>query len=258
MNETPAVSCMCLTYGRPQVLAEAVQSFLQQNYAGPKELVVLNDLDCQTLRFEHPEVRVINVPKRFHTVGEKRNVCAALASHDLLFVWDDDDIYLSHRLSLSVKMFDPARRFFKPKTAFVLNNGVLRGPDRNLFHSSGCWSRSLFDQVRGYAHMNSGQDLEIELLFEKVIGKGKDSDIKPGDMFYIYRWAGTGAFHLSGYGKDKPGEKTGNQKVGESVAQKLKSGALQRGEIRIEPQWKCDYAKLAADYLAKQLAPASQ
>ncbi|MCX6908301.1 MAG: glycosyltransferase family A protein [Verrucomicrobia bacterium] len=54
MNETPAVSCMCLTYGRPQVLAEAVQSFLQQNYAGPKELVVLNDLDCQTLRFEHP------------------------------------------------------------------------------------------------------------------------------------------------------------------------------------------------------------
>jgi hypothetical protein len=145
-----------------------------------------------------------------------------------------------------------------PKTALVLNNGVLRGPDRNLFHSGGCWSRSLFDQVRGYAHMNSGQDLEIELLFEKVMGKGKDTDIKPEDIFYLYRWAGTGAFHLSGFGKDKPGEKTGNQKVGEAVAQKLKSGVLQRGEIQIESQWKCDYVKLAADYLAKQSAPPTQ
>jgi len=242
---------MCLTYGRPHVLAEAIESFLRQDYAGPKELIVLNDLDCQTLRIDHPEVRIINTHKRFNTVGEKRNACAALASHDLLFVWDDDDIYLPHRLRFSVQMFDPSKRFFKPKSAFTLNDGVLKGPERNLFHSGSCWTRSLFDQVRGYAHMNSGQDMEIEVLFEKLIGQGKNSEIKPEDIFYIYRWAGTGSFHLSGFGKDKPGEKTGNQKVGESVAKKLKSGEIHSGEIRIQPFWKCDYTALVVDYLSK-------
>ncbi|MFZ2639490.1 MAG: glycosyltransferase [Verrucomicrobiia bacterium] len=250
MEGTPAVSCMCLTYGRPHLLAEAIQSFLQQDYSGQKELIVLNDLDCQTLRFSHPEVRIINVSKRFRTVGEKRNACAALATHDLLFVWDDDDIYLPHRLKLSVQMFDPAKRFFKPRNALVLNNCVLQGPDRNLFHSSSCWSRSLFDQVRGYAHVNSGQDLEIEQQFERVIGKDKNTEVRPTEIFYIYRWAGTTSFHLSGFGMDKPGQKPGNEKVGDYVAQAIKAGRIQSGEIVIEPHWACNYTKLAAEYLA--------
>lgn len=247
----PPVSCMCLTYGRPHLLEEAIESFLRQDYTGTKELIVLNDLDRQTIFFDHPEVRVINVPKRFRTVGEKRNACAALTSHDLLFVWDDDDIYLPHRLSYSVRMFDPKKSFFKPSSAFALNDGVLKGPQRNLFHSGSCWSRALFDQVRGYAHMGSGQDLEIEQLFENIIGKGKNFDIKPQDIFYIYRWAGTGAFHLSGFGKDKPGEKTGNEKVAESVLQKLNSGKLQSGEIYINSHWKCDYSRIVTEYLAQ-------
>ncbi len=104
-----AASCICLTYARPDVLEEAIYSFLQQDYSGPKELVILNDYDQQILEFDHPEVRVINLPKRLHTVGEKRNMAVALAAHDLLFVWDDDDIYLPHRLSFLLERFDPKR-----------------------------------------------------------------------------------------------------------------------------------------------------
>ena len=46
------------------------------------------------LDFDHPEVQVVNLPRRFRTVGEKMNAAVALASHDLLFVWDDDDLFL--------------------------------------------------------------------------------------------------------------------------------------------------------------------
>lgn len=113
MENQPAVSCFCLTYGRPGVLEEAIHSFLQQDYAGPKEMIVLNDYADQILTFDHPEVQVINVSRRFRTVGEKMNAAAALASHDLLFVWDDDDVYLPHRLSFSVANFDTAKGFFK-------------------------------------------------------------------------------------------------------------------------------------------------
>jgi glycosyl transferase family 2 len=89
---------MCLTYGRPHLVEEAIASFLRQDYAGVKELIVLNDLPEQPLQFDHPEVKIINVDKRFRGVGEKRNACAALCSHDLLFAWDEDDISLAHLL----------------------------------------------------------------------------------------------------------------------------------------------------------------
>ncbi|MEZ4657920.1 MAG: glycosyltransferase family A protein [Caldilineaceae bacterium] len=55
MEQQSPVSCICLTYGRPAVLEEAIYSFLQQDYQGPKELIVLNDYVDQTLYFDHPE-----------------------------------------------------------------------------------------------------------------------------------------------------------------------------------------------------------
>src|SRR6185369_2052068 len=161
------VSCICLTYGRPEVLEEAIYSFLQQDYAGTKELIVLNDYPGQSLTFDHPDVQVINVTKRFRTVGEKRNVAVALASHDLLFVWDDDDIYLPHRLSFSVSRFEPGKGFFKPDKAWLWNDGKLSGPIKNVFHSGSCWSRDLFDAVQGYVAEDKGHDQIFERSLEQ-------------------------------------------------------------------------------------------
>ena len=128
MKIGPPVSCMCLTYGRAHLLEEAIASFLRQDYAGVKELIVLNDLAELRLHFDHPEVKIINVEKRFRGLGEKRNASAALCSHDLLFVWDDDDISLPWRLSYSVEKMSDGRRFFKPAESFVLSRGTLSGP----------------------------------------------------------------------------------------------------------------------------------
>lgn len=243
MNDLPPVSCMCLTYGRPSVLEEAVESFLRQDYTGKKELLILNDFNEQTLKFDHPEVKIVNVPRRFHTVGEKRNACAALCAHDLLFVWDDDDIYLPHRISYSVKMLDESKGFFKPSKAWTYNFGMVEGPKSMLFHSGGCWFRWLFDKVRGYAHMGSGQDQEIEVKFEREhCGKGKNfNEIPLRDIYYLYRWGGTGFYHLSGFGRDKDGQPTGNEKVGEWVRRRVESREIPTGEIVLKPAWREDY-----------------
>ena len=249
-NETPPISAMCLTFGRPQVLEEAIESFLRQDYPGVKELLVLNDCAHQTLICDHPEVVVINIPKRFRTVGEKRNACAALASHDLFFVWDDDDIFLPHRISFSVQHLDIAKGFFKPSKALMLNNGVVSGPKSNLFHSGGCFTRDLFNRAHGYAHMGSGQDMDIENAIERLIGRGKNYNaIKPQEIFYLYRWGGTGSFHLSGFGRDKPGETTGNERVANYVQQQLEKGKIPTGIVRLEPKWKADYCRLVADFV---------
>ena len=247
----PAISCMCLTFGRPrQLLEEAVQSFLQQDYPGEKELLILNDFSDQTIRFAHHQVTVVNVPVRFRSVGEKRNAAAALCRYDLLAVWDDDDIYLPHRLSFSVSKYDERKRFFRPTRAFVLNNGVISGPKTNLFHSSGMWHRSLFDDVGGYRHMGSGQDGEIEGRFLRLIGPGKNYDeITPNEIFYLYRWSGTQSYHLSAFGKDGTG-KSGSERVMDLVVNGLKDGRIELGEIALSPHWRVDYARLIREHIA--------
>jgi hypothetical protein len=243
---------MCLTFARPvRLLEEAVHSFLNQDYPGEKELLILNDFDRQVIRFDHPQVQVVNVSRRFRTVGEKRNAAAALCSHDLLAVWDDDDIFLPHRLSFSVARYDETRRFFKPSRAFTLNDGVLSGPKANLFHSGSLWHRSLFDEVGGYRHMGSGQDHDLEVRFDKVIGGHKNHDgIQPSEIYYLYRWAGTQSYHLSGFGRDGNGKKSGNDKVMEYALRKLKEGKIAAGELTLEPQWSIDYSRLAREYVA--------
>ena len=98
----PFVSCLCPTYGRPECVEEAIESFLRQDYRGAKELIVVNDLADQTLVCDHPDVRVINSKERITPLGGKFNAVAAMARGDVLFVWEDDDIYLPHRISYSI------------------------------------------------------------------------------------------------------------------------------------------------------------
>jgi glycosyltransferase involved in cell wall biosynthesis len=232
---------MCLTFARPKLLLEeAVYSFLNQDYAGEKELLILNDFEHQTIVFRHPQVTVVNLSSRFHTLGEKRNAAVALCRHDFLAVWDDDDIYLPHRLSFSVSRYDAGRRFFKPSKAFILNDAMVSGPKRALFHSGSMWHRALFDQVGGYAHMNAGEDQEIEAKFAAVIGTAKDYDaIQPSEVFYLYRWLGTGSYHLSDFGR-------GDDQVAAYARCALAEGAIESGQIVLNPHWAIDYSHLAS------------
>lgn len=248
---------MCLTYGRPdRLLGEAVESFLRQDYAGRRELVILNDWDKKTIVFNHPEVVVVNTSKRFKTIGEKRNACAALCSHDLLFVWDDDDLYLPHRLTFTVqKMLSRNRfsRFYKPNRAFTLNSGVIRGPIHNLFHSGSAWTRDFFDEVGGYPHMNSGQDGALERRFKAGDPKHKRNQrrIRPDEIYYIYRWRGTHSFHLSGFGKDQEGEETGSDKVARWVRRRFALGQITEGIVNLEPAWTTDYVSMVDKYVER-------
>ena len=55
----PSISAKCITYGRVSTLEEAIYSFLQQDYPGEKELVIVNDYPKQKLIFDHPEIKII-------------------------------------------------------------------------------------------------------------------------------------------------------------------------------------------------------
>ena len=93
-------SCCCLTYCRPQQLEEALESFLRQTYRGLKELVILNDNPRVKYRFNHPEVRIINLDKRFENMGKKLNASCELCKYPIRVGWPDDDVFLPNALEL--------------------------------------------------------------------------------------------------------------------------------------------------------------
>ena len=248
LSDPPPVSCICPTYGRVGPLEEAIYSFLQQDYPGKKELIVVNDYEGQTLELDHPEpeVRIVNLPRRLRSVGEKYKAAAAFASHDLIFVWHDDDIYLPHRLSLSVALFEPERGFFKADRAWFLNDGELSGPDSNILHGGCCWARALWAETPGYPHVGSGYDFGFEeRCNERRFGAPVAHWLAREDVYYIYRWSGTGSYHLSAGGHN--GEE--HERVAAHVARQAAAGEIAQGAIRLKPHWKADYPALVQSRL---------
>ncbi|MBV8202744.1 MAG: glycosyltransferase, partial [Acidobacteria bacterium] len=242
-------------YGRVGPLEEAIYSFLQQDYAGQKELIVLNDYERQTLVLDHPEVRIVNLPRRLHSVGEKYNAAVALASHDLIFVWHDDDVYLPHRLSLAVARLLPERGFWKGGRAWAWNRGKLSGPDRNAFHGGCCWSRALWREAAGYPHLDNGYDLGFEeRCDDQRPGANVAQELAPEDLYYVYRWAGTGSYHLSVCGENGR-ERT---RVAARVARQAASGEIEQGRIMLNPSWRADYPALIRSHLLSGAAPAER
>ena len=96
----PFISCKCITYGRVATLEESIESFLKQDYPADKcELIIVNDYPLQTLIFDHPQVKVVNLVKTFETIGEKENYATELCQGDIICQWDDDDIALPNHLN---------------------------------------------------------------------------------------------------------------------------------------------------------------
>jgi len=228
----PKVSCQCITYGRPHLLNEAVESFLRQDYAGEKELIVLNDHPKIIIEeFDRPDVKVFNVARRFRSIGEKRNACCALCTGQVIFTWDDDDISLPWRISFSLEQMKNGH-YFKPDRLWYCNDGRM-SIRKAVAHAMAAWSRELFDEVGGYPHMQSGQDQAIEDLFDKT-RKRNISCVPPADLFYIYRFLGTESYHLSAFGYGKGLDET-ERYVHRHVAP---------GQYPITPCWKEDYLSL--------------
>jgi glycosyltransferase involved in cell wall biosynthesis len=230
-SRSHGVSCLCLTYGRPHLLEEAIESFLRQDWPGEKELIVLNDHPAQQLAFAHPEVSIINLPRRLRTLGEKRNLSVALARHDNLLIWDDDDIYLPWRITETMKTL-PTAQFFKCPNAWCITDGEWQPqPSYNLFHSGSGYTRWLFERAGGYEFVDGGEDARLEWRFQTVtLVKGEywPHTILPNDrLYYVYRW-GHGSYHTTG--------RTSLESIRPEVTP---------GVVQLRPHWRKPYDQIA-------------
>lgn len=237
----PGISCFCSTYGRPKhIIENSIACFLEQDWPGPKELVILNDFADQDLVFNHPQVRIINHKERIKPLGKKFNVNVDYCQYDILAIWEDDDVFLKNRLSYSY-----AR----------MKNGIFHTPDafyekgvkdiiqiQNIFHSTHMFDRKLFRQVGGYNEIDDTCAIDIELMdkFRDLLGDYSQPIINPRDIFYIYVWTGAQSYHGSGWG---PGKKDISDGAANTVAIQVKNGQVPTGTVNLNPALRYNFYK---------------
>ncbi len=109
INTLPFVACLCPTYRRPALLANAVACFEAQDYPADRRLLWIADDAAQIPNGRFDWGGVFRSAIRFESLPIKYNWIAGLAAltielppPDIYMIWEDDDVYLPHHISSHV------------------------------------------------------------------------------------------------------------------------------------------------------------
>jgi glycosyltransferase involved in cell wall biosynthesis len=244
----PFISAKCITYGRVSTLEEAIYSFLQQDYPGEKELVIVNDYPKQKLIFDHPEVRIINLDHTFSTIGDKENYAIELCKGELIAVWDDDDVALPNHLMNIASVW-------KPDTNMLhWNRGVYYNAPNitdivGLGNSGIVYSKKAWEAIGKSPIENAGGDMT---LIHRIHELGRQHVVlaSPPDkeVSWFYRWGGIDVYHQSGQGHDVVGKPNAIQRHSAFIEDKLQKGQIPTGDVILNPHWKYDYVQMLKSF----------
>lgn len=228
------VTCICPTFNRANLrwlLDESVECFLRQDYED-SDLLICNDTPGQTVVFDHPRVRIINLPYRFPNLGQKLRFMLDEAKGPAICRWDDDDISFPWRLSLSVENLGDKyewraeNHWYYPRTEF----SETRHPGNT--HVFSIWRKELLRWFKYPVTKSGAEDQAFNnLLWD--IGMPRRGDLLPRDkIFYVYRW-NTGSNHLSGH----PEMQVNYENIGKAP--------IPNETVEIQPKWVEDYLEMA-------------
>ncbi|MCZ2341702.1 MAG: hypothetical protein LC104_07885 [Bacteroidales bacterium] len=223
------LAALCCTFHRPHLLGHLIESFLRQDYPRThRELIILDDAG-QYDNQAGDGWRLISVPARFRTLGEKRNACAALASPDTegFLIADDDDIYWPHWFSAHARALKQSE-WSRPSLVLLAHGDGLKERDTGgLYHASWAFRRTAFDRIRGYAALNNGEDQDLARRLMEANATICDPCAFVPPFFYCR--VDTGSYHLSYL--DDAGYR--------DLARKPT-----RGKHTLQPGWPQDFTKL--------------
>jgi glycosyltransferase involved in cell wall biosynthesis len=248
MGETPFISCKMITYGRVEMLEESLESFLKQNYPSNRcELIIVNDYPLQKLKFDHPQVRIVNLDYTFNTIGEKENYATELCKGDIICQWDDDDIALPNHLRNVAKYFKDDVNILHWKTGVFYNKPNITSITW-IGNSGIVFRKSAWKAIGGHPKENAGYDMTFIERLHRYGGK-LFVQMPRSEASWFYMWGGRG-YHMSGEGHDKPGKMNVIQRHSAFVETERKKGRIPTGDIELNPNWKTDYVKMLKDFLA--------
>lgn len=240
MSQLPHISAICCTCARVEHLQEALACFLEQQYDGKKELLILNTWPGQTLVFEHPEVRIINLTERPDTLGQARNLAISKSAGELMVTWDDDDLYLPHHLATYGDYWRPGHGWIHQTRQFFIEawriTKITDGCLNTFAFTKTAWSRA-----GGYNRVNVGED-------KQIVGKitqewpGERIPLADHEISFLYGWDNN-IYHISGQGEAQ--NLTAMERVSADATIRTNSGKEPAGVIHLKPALKNNYVAMA-------------
>lgn len=242
----PPISIRCTTYGRPKLLNELVESFLRQDYKGKKELVILNDMPCMEYEFQHPEVRVINQPKRYGSLGEKHNAGMRMIKYDVTMAWDDDDILMPWTISTAIEKLGSKK--------YLMLGGYwrifLRKPPEITFQPVGIAQNAIYTKDFLYELGGFVENLDgcgEDTLFRQHVRRSGNyirEILSKEKAIVIYR--------QGDYNFGRVMKKHAYQRFGDHYDSKYDDGKDVPHTYVIKPGWKEDYVALTRKWIAEE------
>jgi glycosyltransferase involved in cell wall biosynthesis len=243
------ISCLMPTFNRfpslGYLVEESVESFIRQDYED-RELIVCNDTPGHKLVIDHPKVKVFNVDQRFLTLSSKIQFMVDQAQGEALCRWDDDDISLPHRLSLSANKIQD--RLEWRSTNYFYDTGPLREVDRaGNTHIMSLWRREVLQHMGGqYPAGLSGSE---DQAFNRALAKanlGSEERLASKDIFYLYRW-NTGSSHLSGIANYEGNPLNPHQDHYDALGNKT----IHNDTFHVRPRWYRNYIAQVEQHLRR-------
>jgi glycosyltransferase involved in cell wall biosynthesis len=188
------ITVLVLTYGRKHLLEEAIQSYLSQEFDGESELLIINDEVGVEYVYNHPNVRIINHPQRFSSVGKKLEFGFKQAKYDWVYRLDDDDLLTQWALQLSHHYINtnPDCDIVRCQKHYFFSNNRFEGLSDSI-NNGNCYSKKFINRIE-FPDVSGDEDNTI--TFHRG-GKLHIGDL--GLYTMIYRW-GMGTYHISAMG----------------------------------------------------------
>lgn len=205
------ISALCCTYRRRGLLQRMLQCWELQDYPRDKcELIILDDSgDYPNQQGENWQI--VSFPRRFTSLGEKRNASAALANQnaDAFAIWDDDDIYLPNAMSTlahgleSGEWVRPSQVLYLKYDSSQQNYYYQRHETGGLYHGSWAFTRGLFRKVGGYGYESGPEDQKLMYRMEAT-GTVSVDPLDDNHLPYYVYGQDRNSLHISAYlnGKD--------------------------------------------------------
>jgi hypothetical protein len=232
----PVVTCLQLSYGRPQLSVEAVESFLRQTYANKKLIIINTHPSPVYFNKEYDNIEVHNI-KPLGYLSDVYRFGLDLISSEYFCIWDDDDLFMPWHI--------------EDRMRFSLEN-----PEYDAIGHSHCLT-SMHNKLEGI-----GQNMFVAQYLYKNNGIRPDANVScwdvgwhyrpwkrgefsfPARPSYIYRW-GTGESHISGWGGQEEAQHKGYLL---NIQEKHKV----RFDFPWIPRWDKEYDKEVIELLNKK------
>lgn len=191
----PAVSCLCVTRHRPELLRRAIYCFDRQTLASREMIIVVEDDDSQTLQvlreFESRKdivpVIVSRQPKK--PLGDLRSISVARARGEYVVQWDDDDFFHPDRLAAQLAEIRRTGR-----SACVLNRWIIHKDGRAVISTARHWEGSLMCRkadMPAYPSLHRGEDTPV---IEQLEAANNLVALDRPDL-YVYAFHGGNTWH---------------------------------------------------------------